>query len=117
GSSCTEVTSAAGFNLAYSNNDTVAILQSTQNLPTNLVGHLLKIYLHVTNTVDLSADNGTTSSCAGQPFTAVVYGSPVIPENLNMGLATVDQTYTYNFMTQGGGDNRLFSSQFSVSLK
>lgn len=104
GTSCTDVTSAANWNLGFTNNDTQAILQSGGPVPSSLVGHQLKIYLHVTNdaTPALTADNGTTSNCGGTPFTATVEGAPAVPGGLDLGTATIDTTYpTYDFMAHG----------------
>lgn len=99
---CSDVTTSSGLGLAFSDSDTVATLQSTADMPTTLEGHKLKIYIKATNIAGKTADNGTTSNCAGQPFTITVYGAPSIPDNINMGTATVDTNYSYDFMTQGG---------------
>lgn len=117
GTTCTDVTSEAGWNLGFTNGDTQAILQSSGAVPANLSGHQLKIYLHVTNNAAtaLTADNGTTSNCGGTPFTATVQGAPYIPQNIPLGGMTVDNSYKYDFMTDGGSAYNVTSGSSPIT--
>ena len=108
GTGCTDVTSSANWGLGFTNGDTQAILQSGSVVPESLTGHQLKIYLKITNNSSDPAHNSATNfgssetNCSGTPFTATVQGAPHIPDNIPLGSMTVDTSYTYDFMTDGG---------------
>ncbi len=78
-------------------------LGSSGPIPTKYLGTTFALYLSVTNSAGETGTNGTSCIISdANAFTAKVYGAPVIPNDINLGTATVDTSYSYNFVAQGG---------------
>ena len=89
------------------------VMINSDAVPASFSGQTVQVYLHVTNSKGQTADNQA-------PFTIAVQSPPDIPASIDMRDATVDVSYNYSFVHEGGvtyGSSDFDSKISSVAMK